>query len=106
LDPWGTVRAAVCHHNPVYRVSTRTAFAAHTRGGWRAAHRDDDGALVPGAPATFAVWDVAGPLVGGLPVLFTPGPDGAAAGDEEPAALPVCRRTVLRGEVIYDVEEM
>jgi hypothetical protein len=92
LDPWGTVRAAVCHHNPVYRVSTRTAFAAHTRGGWRAARRDDDGALTPGAPATFAVWDVAGRLDGGLPVL----------GRDEP--LPVCRRTVLRGEVIYDVE--
>jgi predicted amidohydrolase YtcJ len=99
LDPWGTVRAAVAHHNPVYRVSARTAFAAHTRGGWRAARRDDEGVLVPGAPATFAVWDVAGPLDGGLPAL---GPDGSG----EPAQVrPGCRRTVLRGEVIYDVED-
>jgi predicted amidohydrolase YtcJ len=99
LDPWGTVRAAMCHHNPVYRMGARAAFAAHTRGGWRAARRDDDGAIAPGAPATLAVWDVAGPLADGLPVL-------AGAGPDEPAPpLPVCRRTLLRGEVIYDVEE-
>jgi len=93
LDPWGTVRAAMRHHNPAHRVGFRTAFAAHTRGGWRAALRDEDGVLAPGAPATFAVWDV--PT---LPTLTFPGPD-----KPEPA-LPVCRRTVLRGEVIYDAE--
>jgi hypothetical protein len=69
----------------------RAGFAAHTRGGWRAVDRDDHGVLAPGAPATFAVWD--GVDGSGLPAL-EPG---------EP--LPVCRRTVLRGEVIYDVEE-
>ena len=99
LDPWGTVRAAMSHHNPVYRVGVKTAFAAHTRGGWRAAHDDTHGALAPGAPATFAVWDVPAGLTGGLPTLVTDGPD------EPVPALPVCRRTVLRGEVIYDVEE-
>ncbi len=89
LDPWGTVRAATRHFNPVHRMSTRAAFAAHTRGGWRAVHRDDEGALAPGAPATFAVWSVAGDLDRGLPVL-----------DDGP--LPVCTRTVLRGESIYE----
>ena len=93
LDPWGTVRAAMRHHNPAHRVGFRTAFAAHTRGGWRAAGRDEDGVLAPGAPATFAVWDTPA-----LPVLTPPGPD-----EPEPP-LPVCRRTVLRGEVIYDAE--
>lgn len=93
LDPWGTVRAAAGHHNPVSRVSVRAAFAAHTRGGWRAVHQDEHGALLPGAPATFAVWEVPGRLAGGLPALA----DGEA--------LPACRRTVLRGAVIYDVEE-
>jgi predicted amidohydrolase YtcJ len=93
LDPWGTLRAAVNHHNPVYRINTRTAFAAHTRGGWRAVGRDADGRLAPGTSATFAVWDAAGPLAGGLPAL----------GDGD--RLPVCRRTVLRGDVIYDVED-
>jgi predicted amidohydrolase YtcJ len=56
LDPWGTVRAAMCHHNPSQRINVRTAFAAHTRGGWRAVHDDDEGILAPGASATFAVW--------------------------------------------------
>jgi len=93
LDPWGTVRAAMRHHNPTHRVGFRTAFAAHTRGGWRAVRRDDDGVLSPGAPATFAVWDTTS-----LPTLTFPGPD-----EPEPA-LPTCRRTVLRGEVIYDAE--
>ncbi|WP_345627279.1 amidohydrolase [Rugosimonospora acidiphila] len=98
LDPWGTVRAAMLHHNPVYRVGVRTAFAAHTRGGWRAVRRDEDGVLSPGAPATFAVWDAAG-VSGGLPALLS-----SQAEEPEPA-LPVCRRTVLRGEVIFDGEQ-
>jgi predicted amidohydrolase YtcJ len=91
LDPWGTIRAAMTHHNPAHRVGFRTAFAAHTRGGWRAARRDDEGVLAPGAPATFAVWDTPG-----LPALV------ATVPDEPEPPLPRCRRTVLRGEVIYD----
>src|SRR6185312_4373404 len=90
LDPWGSVRAATRHHNPRYRLGVKTAFAAHTRGGWRAVYDDASGVLAPGAPATLAVWDVPAGLAGGLPRL-----------DD---ALPVCRRTVLRGTVIYDVE--
>lgn len=87
LDPWGSVRAATHHHNPAHRMSGRAAFAAHTRGGWRAVHRDDEGVLVPGAPATFAVWHVFGELgENGLPDL---------------AELPLCRRTVLRGQTIF-----
>jgi predicted amidohydrolase YtcJ len=91
LDPWGTIRAAMTHHNPAHRVGFRTAFAAHTRGGWRAARRDDEGVLAPGAPATFAVWDSPGP-----PVLVPSAPD------EPVPPLPTCLRTVLRGEVIYE----
>jgi predicted amidohydrolase YtcJ len=91
LDPWGSVRAAVWHHNPTYRMSVRAAFAAHTRGGWRAVHQDDHGVLGPGAPATFAVWSVPADRVAhGLPAL-DPGDD-----------LPVCRRTVLRGATTYE----
>jgi predicted amidohydrolase YtcJ len=99
LDPWGTVRAAMSHHNPAYRVGVRTAFAAHTRGGWRAVHRDDEGVLGPGAPGTFAVWD-APELSHGLPVLVAGGPD------EPVPAPPRCRLTVLRGNVIFDAEGM
>jgi hypothetical protein len=98
LDPWGTVRAAMCHHNPVYRIGVRAAFAAHTRGGWRAVHRDDEGQLVPGAPATFAVWDTPGGLDAGLPALLPAEPDAPAP------PLPTCRRTVLRGETIFELE--
>jgi predicted amidohydrolase YtcJ len=91
LDPWGTVRAAMWHHNPAYRMSQRAAFAAHTRGGWRAVHRDDEGVLVPGAAATFAVWGTpAGLADGGLPVLLADSP------------LPTCRLTVLRGQSIFE----
>jgi predicted amidohydrolase YtcJ len=92
LDPWGAVRAATAHHNPAQRLSARTAFAAHTRGGWRAAHRDDEGVLVPGAPATLAVWSGAGALVRGLPDLSAEAPP------------PTCRHTLLRGNVIFDAE--
>lgn len=87
LDPWGTVAAAASHHNPSQRLSVRAAFAAHTRGGARAARDEDAGQLVPGAPATLAVWDCGGD---GLPELT----DGAAA--------PRCLTTVVDGETIFE----
>ena len=89
LDPWGSVRAAVWHHNPAYRMSVRAAFAAHTRGGWRAVHQDDHGVLAPGAPATFAIWSST-PGTTALPTLDP--------GDELPAA----RATVLRGVTLHE----
>jgi predicted amidohydrolase YtcJ len=98
LDPWGSVRAAMTHHNPVHRIGMRTAFAAHTRGGWRAVCRDDEGILAHGAPATFAVWR-ADALANGLPALLQEEPDAPVP------PLPVCLRTVLRGEVIFELEE-
>jgi predicted amidohydrolase YtcJ len=88
LDPWGSVRAAVQHRTPGQSLPVEAAFAAHTVGGWRAARVDDGGVLTAGAPATYAVWgSTSGP---GLPAL---GPDDA---------LPVCRRTVVRGSTVYD----
>jgi predicted amidohydrolase YtcJ len=83
LDPWGSLRAAVQHRTPGSGLSTAAAFDAHTRGGWLAARRDDEGVLAPGRPATFAVWQVQGELVGGLPDLTAPDP--------------ACLRTVVRG---------
>jgi predicted amidohydrolase YtcJ len=60
LDPWATIRAAVHHRTPGSAISARAAFAAATRGGWRAGGANDGliGTLVPGAPASYAVWDV------------------------------------------------
>jgi predicted amidohydrolase YtcJ len=90
LDPWGSVRAAMHHHNPVHRMTDKAAFAAHTKGGWRAVHLDAEGALRPGSPATFAAWSTPdGVVANGLPVLDASSP------------LPQCRRTVLRGQTIY-----
>lgn len=60
LRPWSSVRACVEHHNPEERISARAAFLGHTRAGWRAARHPNPmaGQLVPGAPASFAVWEV------------------------------------------------
>ena len=60
LRPWASVRACVEHHNPEERISARAAFLGHTRAGWRAARHPNPmaGQLVPGAPASFAVWEV------------------------------------------------
>jgi predicted amidohydrolase YtcJ len=109
LDPWATVRAAVNHHTPGSAVSARAAFAAATRGGWRASGVRDGqmGTLVPGAPASYAVWDAGALDVHAprdavqrwstdprsrIPALPRLGPADA---------LPRCRRTVHRGAVIY-----
>ena len=107
LDPWGTLRAAVHHRTPGSGISARAAFSAHSRGGWRAAGRDEDGDLVPGAPATFAVWEVPGELV-----VQTP-PDTVQAWSTDPrsgvsglpdldAPDPVCRLLVVRGRIAHN----
>lgn len=125
LDPWGSVRAAMSHFNPVHRMGARAAFAAHTRGGWRALPggtgvavgngraagqpgvvargRDRwaaEGVLAPGSPATFALWSAPAGLADGLPVLVAEDPQ--ARGPEDPTPLPECRGTVLRGQVVYE----
>ncbi|MDT7538930.1 MAG: hypothetical protein QOI82_2515 [Actinomycetota bacterium] len=88
IDPWGGVRAAVQHRTPASALSPRQAFRAHTKGGWQAAGDDATGELVPGAAATFAVWDVPGELAeDGLPDLA--------------GADPICRRTVVRDVTAY-----
>ncbi|MFI9273024.1 amidohydrolase [Kitasatospora sp. NPDC052896] len=108
LDPWGTVRAAAFHRTPEHRISVRAAFAAHTRGGWRALGRDQEGVLIPGAPATYAVWQ-SGDLVVQAPDSRVAGwstdPRSGIPGlpDLTPGApLPTCLRTVVRGRTVYD----
>ena len=62
MNPWATVRAATSHQTQGSAISARAAFAAATRGSWRAGGVRDGvaGTLVPGAPASYAVWDVPG----------------------------------------------
>ena len=109
FDPWGAVRAAAWHSNPEERITVRAGFSAHTRGGWRAAGRDDGGVLVPGAPASLAVWDVPGDLV-----VQTPD-ERVAAWSTDPRAgvphlpdlrpdldLPTCVLTMVRGQVAFE----
>jgi len=86
--PWEAIRAAVNHHDPSQQISVRSAFLAHTRGGWRAAGIDDRGDLGLGQPASFAIWS--GEHGTGLPDL-SPG-----------ATLPTTLRTVIRGRTVFD----
>jgi predicted amidohydrolase YtcJ len=89
LDPWGAIRAAVHHRTAEHAIGYRDAFAAHTVHGWRAVHIDEAGLLVPGAPATYAVWQCAAmDTTVGLPDLTAP--------------TPTCLRTVVRGRPVYD----
>lgn len=111
IDPWSSIRAAVHHHQPDNAISARGAFAAATRGGWRAAGVNDGltGTLVPGAPASYAVWDIDDLVVAGshasvqrwstdprsrVPALPDIAPD---------ARLPRCVRTVHRNDVLFDI---
>jgi predicted amidohydrolase YtcJ len=109
LDPWATIRAAANHHTPTSSISLRAAFAAATRAGWRACGIGDGlmGTLVPGAPASYAVWDV------GEFEVATPS-DAVRRWSTDPRsrvpvlprlsptdALPRCRQTVHRGAVSY-----
>jgi len=109
LDPWASVRAAVNHRTAGSALSPRAAFAAATRGGWRAGGVLDPlaGTLVPGAPASYAVWDAA--------TLDTPAArDGVQRWSTDPRSrvpalprlgptdpTPRCRQTVHRGAVIH-----
>ncbi len=110
--PWEAVRAAAFTTAPEHAVSARAAFLAHTRGGWRAARRDEAGTagtLVPGAAATLAVWERA--------ELVVQAPDGRVAAwstdarsgtpglpDLTPGVpAPRCLRTLVGGVVAHDV---
>lgn len=112
LDPWGTVRAAAFHQTPEHRISVRAAFAAHTRGGWRAlgAAATATGVLRVGEPATFAVWDVAP-----QDVVVQAADERLSAWSTDPRSgvpglpdltpgrpLPTAARTVVRGRTVFD----
>ncbi|MGV9798034.1 amidohydrolase [Mycobacterium sp. NPDC003449] len=109
MNPWETLRAAVAHRTPSSALSARAAFAAATRGGWRAGGVRDGvtGTLVPGAAASYAIWDaddleVSAPANAVQrwstdPRSRVPALPRLGAG----ARLPRCRRTVHRGVTIH-----
>lgn len=107
IEPWEWVRAAMWHHRPAARLSGRAAFAAATRGGWRAARRDDAGVLAVGAPATYAVWEPTELVVqtpdqrvaswSTDPRSRTPGLPRLDPGSPAPR----CLATVLAGRTLY-----
>lgn len=77
VGPWAAVRAAVAHRTPGSGLTRAQALAAHTVGGHRAGGDPDPlaGRLLPGAAASYAVWD---------------GEGGR------------CLRTVQRGRMLFD----
>ena len=109
LDPWQWVRAASEHRTAGSGVSARAAFSAATRGAWRAAGIRDGvtGTLVPGAPASYAIW-AAGDLEVGTPATEVVQRWSTDPRSRVPA-LPVvtadrsprCLRTVHRGVVLH-----
>ena len=110
VDPWAMLRAAVNHRTAGSGISPRAAFAAATRGAWRAGGVRDGlaGTLVAGAPASYAVWDTTELVVrapadtvarwstdprAGVPALPALEPESTS---------PRCLRTVHRGRVIHE----
>jgi predicted amidohydrolase YtcJ len=85
VDPWAAVRAAAEHRTPGSAIAAAHALAAHTVGGHRAAGDRSPlaGRLLPGASASYAIWDGAGPLEGA-------------------AGAPRCLRLVHRGGLLHD----
>lgn len=110
IDPWSWVQAASHHQTPGSAISARAAFAAATRGAWRAGGVNDGvtGTLVPGAPASYAVWETDGFDVSAPadtvqrwstdPRSRVPALPRLRSGDP----LPRCRQTVHRGVVIHE----
>ena len=95
------------HHTPGSAISPRAAFAAATRGAWRAAGVRDGvtGTLVPGAPASYAIWEadefeVAAPA-DAVQRWSTDPRSRVPALPRLDGRLPRCRQTVHRGAVIH-----
>jgi predicted amidohydrolase YtcJ len=107
LAPWEAIRAAAHHHTATHAISVRAAFAAHTRGGWRAAGAGHGGVIAPGEPADLAVWQV-DELVVQAPddrvAAWSTDPRSGVAPlpNVEPGApLPQCLQTIVNGLTVY-----
>jgi predicted amidohydrolase YtcJ len=111
MNPWMAVHAATQHQTQASALSARAAFAAATRGAWRAAGVRDGttGTLVPGAAASYAVWEtdeleVSAPRQSGSGAVQRWSTDSRSRVPALPRlddALPLCRQTVHRGVTIH-----
>ncbi|MFH5877607.1 amidohydrolase [Arthrobacter sp. NA-172] len=113
LRPWASVRACLEHSNPDQAISARAAFLGHTRAGWRASKQRNPlmGQLVPGAPASFAVWEVE-------ELMVQVADDRVQSWSTDPRARtpllpaldsasdPVCVQTVREGQEIFASESL
>ncbi|MBJ8345557.1 amidohydrolase family protein [Antrihabitans sp. YC2-6] len=110
IAPWAAIRSAINHRSAGNGISPRAAFAAATRGAWRAGGVRDGlaGTLDPGAPASYAIW-AADELV------VAAGSDAVARWSTDPRSRvpalprldadstdPDCLRTVHRGVTLYE----
>ena len=107
MNPWATVRAATRHRTPGSAISARAAFAAATRGAWRAGGVRDGitGTLIPGAPASYVIWEadefeVSAPS-DAVQRWSTDQRSRVPALPRLDGRLPRCRQTVHRGVVIH-----
>jgi predicted amidohydrolase YtcJ len=107
MNPWATVRAATRHRTPGSAISARAAFAAATRGAWRAGGVRDGitGTLVPGAPASYVIWEadafeVSAPA-DAVQRWSTDKRSRVPALPRLDGRLPRCRQTVHRGAVVH-----
>lgn len=114
FTPWEAVRAAIRPVGEKPGLSVRAAFAAHTRGGWRAVrrHGDGTGTISPGTPAILAIWS-AGPLVVGVPdrrvARWSTDPQAAVPGLPDlrtESEAPRCLATLVRGRVAFHAGEL
>src|SRR5882757_6084880 len=107
MNPWATVRAATRHHTAGSAISARAAFAAATRGAWRAGGVRDGitGTLIPGAPASYVIWEadefeVSAPA-DAVQRWSTDQRSRVPALPRLDGRLPRCRQTVHKGAVIH-----
>lgn len=109
--PWNAVHAAMHHHNSHERISGRAAFAAHTRGGWRALgpQYDSEGVIEVGATANLATWQVEDYQVhvpDSRVTQWSTDPRSATVplpnlGEAESPIIPLNVCTIVKGKIVY-----
>lgn len=110
IDPWRAIKAATDHHTKGHRISARAAFAAHTRGGWRAAGDDHNGVIAEGLPANIAIWSVDNYTIK-IPdervrAWSTDVRSGTPPLPDLSEKFPKCLATIKSGKAIYDPDKI